>query len=151
MNDNVRNAAGRLLVLTTQVEDLLVALKKQTQESQAALRATREKEAIEFHQDMTAVLDHQQQRIEAALRPKIVRAWQFVGITAVVVILMVGGAIGLSSHYLGVIKENKLSAEMLKAINRADVTLCDGNLCAQVDKKAKRWGEKGEYLPVRPR
>jgi antitoxin (DNA-binding transcriptional repressor) of toxin-antitoxin stability system len=55
-------------------------------------------------------------------------------------------------HYASVIRDNQLSAELLRAYNGADVTLCDhGRLCANVDIRARRYGERGQYLPVAPR
>lgn len=66
-------------------------------------------------------------------------------------LVLMGGA-WLSSHYHRVIRENQLSAELLKAYNKADVTLCgNGALCARVNAKAPPYGEKGEYLQVVPR
>ena len=150
MND-VRNASERLLTLVAQVEDLLIDMRKETQESERALRATREREVATFRQQMTAVLEDHDARIEGALRPRVARAWQCVAIASLLGVALVGGAVWLSTHYMRVIERNRLSADLLKAYNRADVTLCDGSLCARVDTKGKRWGEKGEYMPVRAR
>ncbi|SFW75699.1 hypothetical protein SAMN02800691_3575 [Luteibacter sp. UNCMF366Tsu5.1] len=150
MND-VRNASEHLLMLTAQVEDLLVDIRKETKESERILRATREREVATFREQMASILEHHDTRIDDALRPRVVRAWQFVMIVSVLGIVLLGAAVWLSAHYMRVIEQNQLSADLLKAYNRADVTLCDGRLCARVDTKGKRWGEKGEYMPVQPR
>ena len=150
MND-VRNASERLLTLVAQVEDLLIDMRKETQESERALRITREREVATFRQQMTAVLEDHDARIGDALRPRVARAWQCVAIVSLLGVVLVGGAVWLSTHYIRVIDQNRLSADLLKAYNRADVTLCDGSLCARVDTKGRRWGEKGEYMPVRAR
>jgi hypothetical protein len=59
---------------------------------------------------------------------------------------LLGGAIWLSMYYTvyyaGIIRDNQISADLLKAYNQADVMLCDGRLCAKIGKK---------YLPVEPR
>jgi hypothetical protein len=78
--------------------------------------------------------------------------WKTVGaVAACLALLLVGGA-WLSVHYTRVIRDNQLSAELLRAYNGADVTLCDrGRLCANVDARGHRYGERGQYLPVLPR
>jgi hypothetical protein len=40
---------------------------------------------------------------------------------------------------MGVIRDNQISADLLKVYNQADVVPCDGRLCAKVGKK---------YVPV---
>jgi hypothetical protein len=40
---------------------------------------------------------------------------------------------------------------LLQAYNRADVTLCGGRLCANVETRGRRYGERGQYVPVAPR
>lgn len=151
MNDNVRDAAGLLLMGVSRMDQAVANMTKQAMEAQVALRGFREREVGKFREDMAEAFNEQLQRYDAAMRPRLVRAWQFVGVMGVLVLVLVGGAAGLNYHYLGVIQDNKQSAEMVKAINRADVTLCDGVLCARVDAKARRWGEKGEYQLVKPR
>ena len=75
-------------------------------------------------------------------------------VTAVVIaallVAVVGGATAVS-YYRDQIKQSQLSAELLHAYNQADVTLCDGQLCANVDKAAQKYGERGQYQPVRLR
>ncbi|SEW03941.1 hypothetical protein [Luteibacter sp. 329MFSha] len=151
MNEDAKNAAGLLLMSVSRVDKTVANMTKQTMETQRALRAFREQEVKQFREDMTAALHEQQQRFDALMRPKLIRAWQFVGAMGTLVLVLVGGAVGLNYHYLGVIQDNKQSAEWLKAVNRADVTLCDGVLCARIDTKARRWGAKGEYQLVKPR
>ncbi|HYP84123.1 hypothetical protein [Variovorax sp.] len=68
-------------------------------------------------------------------------------VVASLVLLFAGGA-WLSAHYFREISRHQISAELLRAYDRADVTLCGGQLCARVNAKDKRFGE---YLPVRPR
>lgn len=62
----------------------------------------------------------------------------------------VGGG-WLSKHYYEEIRRNQLSADLLKAYNAADVTLCEGRLCANVDVKSEKFGDKAQYRPVRDR
>lgn len=151
MSDNVQNAARLLLACASRMDQTMENMTERAMDAHAALREFREREIERFRKDMQAVLQEQQQRHDAAMRPKLVRAWQFVGVMGALAVVLVGGAVWLNMHYLGVIKDNKQSADMVRAINRADVTLCDGTLCARVDTKARRWGEKGEYTPIRPR
>lgn len=75
--------------------------------------------------------------------------------TAAVVLtlgLLLAGGAWLSLHYTRLIRDNQLSAELLKAYNGADVILCgNGKLCANVDTRGARYGDNRQYLPVRPR
>ncbi|WP_122101298.1 relaxation protein [Solilutibacter pythonis] len=66
--------------------------------------------------------------------------------------LLIMGTLYLSTHYRSVIEQNQVSAELLRAYNRADVTLCGDTLCANIDPKAKPYGSgKKTYHPVKPR
>jgi hypothetical protein len=74
-----------------------------------------------------------------------------VALALALALLLVGGA-WLSLHYTRVIRDNQLSAELLKAYNGADVILCgNGKLCANVDTRGARYGDNRQYLPVRSR
>ncbi len=37
------------------------------------------------------------------------------------------------------------------AMHYADVTLCGERLCANVERDGPRYGDRGQYVPVRPR
>lgn len=78
--------------------------------------------------------------------------WKAMGAVVLALALLLAGGAWLSMHYTRVIRDNQLSAELLKAYNGADVTLCaDGNLCANVDTRGVRYGEHRQYMPVKPR
>lgn len=78
--------------------------------------------------------------------------WKAVGVVVLALALLLAGGAWLSMHYTGVIRDNQLSAELLKAYNGADVILCDnGKLCANVDSRGARHGEHRQYLAVKPR
>lgn len=77
--------------------------------------------------------------------------WKTVGAVGACLALLLAGGVWLSMHYTEVIRSNQLSAELLQAYNRADVTLCGRQLCARVDSRGQRYGTHGQYLPVAPR
>ena len=77
--------------------------------------------------------------------------WKAIGAVSCCLLLLLAGGAWLSLHYTQVIRHNQLSAELLQAYNRADVTLCEGRLCAHVEANGKRYGEHGRYAPVAPR
>lgn len=78
--------------------------------------------------------------------------WKSMAAVVLTLALLLAGGAWLSMHYTRVIRDNQLSAELLKAYNGADVTLCDhGSLCANVDTRGMRYGEHRQYLPVKPR
>ncbi|GAB3374961.1 hypothetical protein GCM10027431_28150 [Lysobacter rhizosphaerae] len=58
--------------------------------------------------------------------------WKVAGIAlGTLALLLVAGG-WLSNRYYDEIRRNQVAAELLKAYNAADVTLCDGRLCANV-------------------
>lgn len=78
--------------------------------------------------------------------------WKVAAILAIGLGLLVAGAVYLSAHYRSIIERNQISAELLQAYNRADVTLCGNTLCANIDTKAKPYGSGDKtYQPVKPR
>lgn len=75
--------------------------------------------------------------------------WKVVGVTATCLVLLLAGGIWLSMHYTKVIEDNQITADLMRAFNRADVVLCEKNqLCANVDTKGKRYGDHKQYFPV---
>jgi len=77
--------------------------------------------------------------------------WKAVGVCLASLALIVLGGSWLSRHYYDEIRRHQLSAELLKAYDAADVTLCGGRLCANVDPKGGEFGDKGQYRPIRDR
>lgn len=76
--------------------------------------------------------------------------WKATGAVVLTLALLLAGGAWLSMHYIRVIRDNQLSAELLKAYNSADVTVCgNGSLCANVDPRGTRYGEHRQYLPVK--
>lgn len=96
----------------------------------------------------TQTMVRQIQRMEHLHRHLV---WKTVSVTAVCLLLLLGGGVWLSMHYTKIIRDNQLSAQLMQAYNGADVTLCNRKLCANVDPKASRFGTKRQYLEVRPR
>jgi hypothetical protein len=77
--------------------------------------------------------------------------WKIAAVViAALLVAVVGGATAVS-YYRDQIKQSQLSADLLHAYNQADVTLCDGQLCANIDKSGQKYGEHGQYQPVRLR
>lgn len=77
--------------------------------------------------------------------------WKAIGAVSCCLLLLLAGGAWLSLHYAQVIRRNQLSAELLQAYNRSDVTLCEGRLCARVEPRGRRYGQHGQYVPVAPR
>lgn len=75
--------------------------------------------------------------------------WKLAGITIGIFTIFLVSSVLVSMHYIDQIRENQVSADLLKAYDEADVTLCgNGRLCVRPDPKAKRYGE---YLMAAPR
>jgi hypothetical protein len=77
--------------------------------------------------------------------------WKVTGVVGGSVAALLVAAIWTASHYAGVIRDNQLKAELVRAYNAADVTLCGEQLCANVDAKGAKFGERGQYRLVHPR
>lgn len=78
--------------------------------------------------------------------------WKTLGAAMLTLALLLAGGTWLSIHYTQMIRDNQLSADLLKAYDGADVTLCGtGGLCANVNAKGARYGDRRQYLPVNPR
>lgn len=73
--------------------------------------------------------------------------WLVASVIAAMLLVIVAGS-GLLWHYRSMIADNQREAEFVQAINQADVRMCDGRLCARVERADKRYGD---YLPVKPR
>ncbi|GAA6142554.1 hypothetical protein [Hydrogenophaga sp. 5NK40-0174] len=65
-------------------------------------------------------------------------------------VLLAGGG-WLSWQYRQDIRNNQISARLLEAYNRSDVVICGDSLCANVERNGRKFGDKGQYLPVKPR
>lgn len=78
--------------------------------------------------------------------------WKVIGVTATCFLLLLVGGIWLSMHYANVIEENRITADLMKTYNNADLAMCGKEqLCANVDIKGKRYGDHRQYVPVMPR
>ncbi|MFC3651024.1 hypothetical protein ACFONN_05675 [Dyella humi] len=73
--------------------------------------------------------------------------WLVIGVLATMLLAIVAGS-SLFWHYRNVIADNQIEADLMRAYNQADVRLCDGRLCARVDRADKRYGD---YVIVKPR
>ncbi|KRA40079.1 hypothetical protein [Pseudoxanthomonas sp. Root630] len=81
------------------------------------------------------------------------RTWLWLGGGAVLLgsLLAVGAAFHALASSRKEVERNRIEAALLRAYNQADVTLCEGRLCANVDDQARRHGDRKQYRTVRPR
>lgn len=96
-------------------------------------------------QSQASTLKAEIQRLEEFHRHLI---WKVAAVVLGSIILLAGGGLYLSTHYRKVIAQNQLSAKLLQAYNRADVTFCGDKLCANVDTQGKAYksGDKKYHL-----
>jgi hypothetical protein len=143
-------------IVKQSADDILITLPQQVLKiSQAGLAQSitecqsKLREAAEEATNTSNVLSAQMTKLAGLHRSLI---WKTAAAISASILILLGGAIWLASHYMTVIEDNQISAELMKAYNRSDVTLCsDGRLCANVDTKGKRYGENLQYLPVSAR
>jgi hypothetical protein len=77
--------------------------------------------------------------------------WKVLGAVAGCLLLLMAGGTWLAAHYAQVVRQNQVSAELMSAYNSADVATCGKRLCARVEAKGERYGEKGQYVQIRLR
>lgn len=77
--------------------------------------------------------------------------WKVVGAAFGSVLLLLVGGGWLLWQYRADINENRVAADLLRAYNQADVTLCEGRLCANVEPQGKSYGDQKQYRVVQPR
>ncbi|HEX7644446.1 MAG TPA: hypothetical protein VF472_19735 [Burkholderiaceae bacterium] len=70
------------------------------------------------------------------------------GLMAIAAILLIAGAAGGVWYSHKEVERNRVEADLLRAYNQADVTICEDRLCAKIDKSGKHYGN---YVPVAPR
>lgn len=139
-----QSADGSLQTLPLQVLDRVrEGLQHPVDDYQQRLRTA----SVEIKQGTHALT----QQLQDLQRTHQLLIWKVLGITAGCLALLLAGAIWLSAHYASVIRDNRLSADLMRAYNGADVMLCDGRLCASIDAKGKHYGNSGEYLPIKER
>lgn len=76
--------------------------------------------------------------------------WKVLGVAIGSLTLLLGGGMWLSVHYAKVIRDNQVDAELMRLFNASDVRRCGDGLCANVDLKGQRYGDKHQYLQVKP-
>lgn len=156
MNHENRDAFGPFMAATGKLEKLVAGLQKQAQDAQIAIRTTREQEEAQFKQAMVAMFRDHQQRMEAALRPKVVRAWQSVaGVSALLVLLFAGWLLMLkqANDRLGAAQARadaaEINAEVHEALRHVEITSCGGRPCARIDSNTPTWKSGNhEYILV---
>jgi hypothetical protein len=105
---------------------------------------------------VTIFRDHQQ-RTEAALRPKVVRAWQTVAGVSALLVLLFAGWILMPKHANGRLEAAniradaaEIDADVREALQHVEITSCGGQPCIRVDKRTRTWKSgKNEYVLVR--
>ena len=95
-------------------------------------------------QGATQILTEAQQSMQVTVRKL---HWLVASVVLVMLLALTAG-VGMFWHYRGVIEDHRIQADLMRAYNQADVTLCEGRLCANVERDGKSY--QG-YVPVKPR
>jgi hypothetical protein len=139
-------------VIDARLQALGDALQGLTQELPMVIRTSADGALQTLPAEMGSVMRNGLGQAMGDYRQRLDTAGQGVEKSSRVLALLLAGGAWLSMHYTRVIRDNQLSAELLKAYNGADVTLCgSGMLCANVDIRGPRHGEHHQYLPVKSR
>jgi hypothetical protein len=90
----------------------------------------------------------QHKRIERAQRSLL---WKTAAVSLGSLLLLLASGGWLLVQYRHDIRDNQLRAKLLRAYNEADVTLCNGRLCANVASNGAVYGDRRQYRLVRLR
>lgn len=145
-----------LLAAIGRLEQFSAQMRDQAQETQAAIKATREQEEIRFKQAMAALFADQQQRVETALRPQIARAWQVLAaLVGVGALIFIGWLLLMNQAHTRLQAAQaradaiEVSAEVQAASRHVEITSCGGRPCIRLDKTTPIWKSRsGEYVLV---
>jgi hypothetical protein len=155
-DDEARNVLERMVVASGRLQALIAGLPRQLQEAQAEMRATREQEEARFKQAMVAQFQDQQQRIEAALRPKVAWAWKIIAVLTVLAIVLLAGYLLLLKQADARLRAAQaradaieVQADVQEASRHVGITSCGGRPCIRIDRDTPTWKSKGgEYVLV---
>ena len=120
------------------------------------MQATREQEEAKFKQAMVAQFQDQQQRLEAALRPKVAWAWKIlVGVAGFSVLSLAGYGLLLKQADARLRTAQaradaiEAKADVLEASRHVEIVSCGGRPCIRIDRDTPIWkGNGGEYVLV---
>lgn len=149
VDDKTRDATRRI---ETSAKDLLQSIES---ESRAAMNHASQQAMGKW----TEQLDSSVERVKWATkalgeqRLGLSRTQQsliYVGLAGLIIgcLLALGGTWLWVKHYRDEVARLQPEADFLHALNRADVKVCDGQLCAKFEKRSKKYGE---YQLVKPR
>ncbi len=81
------------------------------------------------------------------------RSWLWLGGGALLIgsLLAVGASVYAVRNARAQVERQQVEANLLRALNQADVTLCGDVLCANTDEAAQRHGDRKQYRPIKPR
>lgn len=152
--ENAQGVLQDVVMAMSHLEGWSRKLHEQSEETQAAIRTTREREEARCKQAIVAMHEDQQRLIETTLRPKIVRAWQIVAGLAGLGVLLFTGYLLLLSRADARLRAAEaradaaeIRAEVKEAMRRLDMTSCGGRPCIRVDKHTPKWKSgNGEYI-----
>lgn len=155
--DNAQGTLDRLMLVSGSLEKLAARLQKQAKEGEAAIRATREQEERKFEQTMVAMFHDHQQRMEATLRPRMVRAWQIVAASACLLILLFVGWLLLmkqANERLKIAQARadaaEIDAQVREAMEQVEMTSCGDRPCIRIDRHTPTWKSGGnEYVLIK--
>lgn len=147
--DQITVCLGRLHTLVADIQH-------QAADSRQQLHAAREREEARFRRSMDALFQEHRQRMELALRPAIVRAWQVVAAAAGILVLVFAGSLLLLNqanerlHAAQARAEAaEVDAQVLEAARHVEISSCGGRPCIRIDRDVATWENGGrEYVLV---
>lgn len=159
MSETTRDALAQMTLAAGRLETLIVRLQQQAVQAQAALQAAREQEETRFRQAMGMQFQDLQQRLEAALRPKVAWSWKIITVLAgfsALLLMGYGLLVKQADARLRTAQARadamEVKAEILEASRHLEITSCGGHPCIRIDRETATWKSRGrEYILVHGR
>lgn len=75
-----------------------------------------------------------------------VLTWKTLGVTVAACALLVAGSTWIAWENARTARASRLDARTAALLNQVRIGDCGGRACVRIDQRAKRWGDKGEYV-----
>lgn len=155
MNDDGHDVLAQMALAAGRLDTLISDLQEQAKNAQVAMQTAREQEEAKFKHAMVALF-REQQRMEAALQPKIAWAWKIIATLVVFFALLLAGFLLLLKQANDRLQAAQARAdaaevrtEVREASRHVEITSCGGRPCIKLDKDTPTWKSKGsEYILV---
>lgn len=100
---------------------------------------------------LTSAADAARKQSKQLNRAQTTMVWKSLGFMTIGAVLVVAGTSLWAWSSGQEAQRNRVEAELGRRISQSDIVKCGAGLCANVDAKAARVGDKNQYVPIKSR